>query len=81
MKKDLKYLLCVVLVAVLVNLVVPLIVAQLANAQQKAGPMSSLNALDQFVYLGVVDNSAPLVSSISVFVLVGVSVLIARAIC
>ena len=81
MKKDMQLLLCIVLVVVLMNLLVPLIVKQFANNKQKAGPVNKLNLLDQFVHLCVQNSGAPLSSSIAVFIFVGLSVLIARSIC
>lgn len=83
MKKENKFLLCIVLVVVLMNLLVPLIVKQFAKGNQinPPGGVASLNMWDKFVHMCVVDGSAPIVSSLTVFLFVGLSVLIARAIC
>lgn len=63
------------------NLLVPLLVKQFANNKQKAGPVNRLNLLDQFVFLCVYKSGSPLSSSIAAFIIVGLSVLIARSIC
>jgi len=81
MKKDMKFLLCVVLVAVLLNLVNTLLAKQFATPRQKAGPVNKLNVWDQGVYSAVVGANSPVASSLSVLVLVAVSVLVARALC
>lgn len=80
MKKDMNDLVCVVVIAVIINLVVPLVVKSMASAEQvkPTNGAENLSLVDQVVHMLVHHAQVPLSSSIVVAVIVAVSVYLCR---
>ena len=76
--KDCKLLCYAVVVAVLVNLILPQIVVRLANEKQRTGQAKDMNFWDQTVSMLVHHAHTPLTSSIIVAVIVAISVAVAQ---
>jgi len=76
MKKNMNDLLCVVVLAVIINLVVPMVVKPLATAEEvkPTNGASSLSMKGQLMHMLVHHGQVPVSSSILVAVIVGVSV-------
>ena len=78
MKKNMNDLLCVVLIAVLINLVVPMVLKPLATPEElkPAGGCQSLSFKGQVMHMMVHHAKVPLSSSVVVAVVVAASVAI-----
>jgi hypothetical protein len=90
MKKEMKYLLCLVLVVVLVNLVVPLVVKGLIDinhpvygvAVKEIQKLSSKAGIgDKLLVFNFCSNVFPVISSLVLVVFVVLAVVITRAVC
>ena len=92
MRKEMKYLLCLVLVVVLVNLIVPLVIKTLVdvNHPRYGKAVNQIHKLvgspltlfgDKLLLYSFASSVMPVVSSLVLVVFVVASVLITRAIC
>jgi hypothetical protein len=76
--KECRLLCSAVVIAVLLNLILPQIVLRLANENQKTGKAKDMNFWDQIISMLVHHAHTPLTSSIIVLVIVAISVAVAQ---
>ena len=83
MTRDLRMILCIVLVAVLINLVLPLIVKPMVNEKKMVANVvnGGKNFFDDLATLILANGGVPVSSSVLVALVVGVSLAISRAVC
>ena len=81
--KQMKFLLCVVAVSVVLNIVLPMLAAQVASPEQAHPSVSpaELSLVDQVVHMFVHHSQVPVTSSIIVAAIVAISVCLGKAVC
>ena len=81
--KQMKFLMCVVVVSIVLNIVLPMVASQVATEEQ-ANPSvspSELSLPDQVVHMLVHHSHVPVTSSVIVAAIVAISVCVAKAMC
>ena len=78
-----KIIICSVVIAVLINIFLPMILAPLANKNEKKPTKGAknLNFKEQIMHMMVHHNNVPITSTLIVAVVVGLSVSISTLIC
>ncbi len=81
--KQMKFLLCVVVVSVVLNIVLPIVAAQVATPEQAnpSGSPAELSLVDQVVHMLVHHSQVPVTSSIVVAAIVAISVCVGKTVC
>lgn len=83
MNKNSKLLICAIVIGVLINLILPTVLARFATKEQIKPPKgaAALPFFDQLMHMFVHHAQVPLTSSIIVAIIVGLSVFISNCIC
>ena len=81
--KQMKFLMCVVAVSVVLNIVLPMLAAQVATPEQVTPPngAAELSLVDQVVHMLVHHSQVPVTSSIIIAAIVAISVYVGKAVC
>ena len=81
--KQMKFLMCVVAVSVVLNIVLPMLAAQVASPEQVTPPNGAANLAfqDQVIHMLVHHSQVPVTSSLIVAAIVAISVCLGKAVC
>ena len=81
--KQMRFLMCVVVVSIVLNIVLPMVASQVATEEQITPPNGAANLafLDQVMHMLVHHAQVPVTSSIIVAAIVAISVCVAKALC